>query len=298
MSRFVKKIVLFVLILYVVDRAIGLCVISLEREIPIEREDEYIVKNVNSDIIVLGSSRAFRHYDTRVITDSLHVTCFNCGQSGQGIIHNYTVLSSIMKRHTPKLIIYDIYPPADFLVGDNMRYIKPLRPIKDNTEILKTLLRIDENERYKISSYMYCYNNVINDKIKNRLSLFSETESYNGFVPTKKSFLESSVNNKMNYSFGTEVHIDTIKMAFANDLVQLAKSSELIFIMSPFWFRIDDRYVSVVDSFAKANNILFYNFAADSNYVHNDNLFYDGVHLNAKGAEMFTKDVIKVINNI
>lgn len=48
------------------------------------------------------------HYVPRVISDSLGMTCFNAGEDGNCIILAYGYLQMIMKRHVPKLVIYEI----------------------------------------------------------------------------------------------------------------------------------------------------------------------------------------------
>ena len=43
------------------------------------------------------------------------------------------------------------------------------------------------------------------------------------------------------------------------------------------------------------NNVVFIDFSNDPKYVHQDDYFKDGSHLNEKGADEFTKDLIQII---
>ena len=43
----------------------------------------------------------------------------------------------------------------------------------------------------------------------------------------------------------------------------------------------------------KSYNILLLDYTNDPKYVHNDMYFHDGTHLNARGADEFTRDIIK-----
>ena len=43
----------------------------------------------------------------------------------------------------------------------------------------------------------------------------------------------------------------------------------------------------------KSYNILLLDYTNDPKYDHNDMYFHDGTHLNARGADEFTRDIIK-----
>ena len=61
-----------------------------------------------ADVIVLGSSRARHHYSTRMIADSLGMTCYNAGIDGHDMLYAYVVFRSMVERHCPRVVILDV----------------------------------------------------------------------------------------------------------------------------------------------------------------------------------------------
>lgn len=53
--------------------------------------------------------------------------------------------------------------------------------------------------------------------------------------------------------------------------------------------------LKLIKEICQKNNIPFLDFSNNPKYVHNDSLFKDGSHLNEKGANEFTKDLIAEI---
>ena len=248
---------------------------------------KYVMDEVNHDIVIFGSSRAYRHYDTRVISDSLGLTCYNCGQSGMGFIHNYVLLESLLKRYTPKLIIYDIYPPADFIEGDNTRYIINLRPYRDRNDILDVLKDVDKLEEYKTLSSMYCYNYILNEMLLHYFNLISGKSSINGFVPTKKDF-------KSRNSFIEDgQNIDTLKLKYADLFIKIAKKTNVVLSMSPYWYKVNPQHIEIAKNIAKKNTVPFIDFSSHNTFIHNNDYFYDEIHMNERGAEKFTREIVK-----
>lgn len=50
---------------------------------------EYIANKATDDIIILGSSSATHHYVLQIIEDSLGLSCYNCGEEGNGVVLAY-----------------------------------------------------------------------------------------------------------------------------------------------------------------------------------------------------------------
>lgn len=289
MRKFIHKLSLLIFLIFIVDYIVGQVLTYIDNCNESEKSNNYIMSRVNQDILIFGSSRAYRHYDTRIISESLGMTCFNCGQTGQGVIHNYALLSAITGRYIPKLIIYDIYPLADFLQGDNIRYIKDFLPYKDNKVILKVLLRVDNMVKIKSFSKMFCYNDICNNMLLTFLKLLPDEECMNGFVPTNKKMDVK----KLKLSSGCTDTFDNLKLKFLRDFLQISNKTKIVLVMSPIWYGEDKKNVKLANMLAKKYNIPFIDFTANTKYVHNNEYFYDGIHMNSEGAKAFTKDLIK-----
>lgn len=62
------------------------------------------------DILFLGSSHAYRGFDTRIFTQKGY-SSFNLGSSAQTPMQTQVLLMRYLKQLQPKLIVYEVYPP-------------------------------------------------------------------------------------------------------------------------------------------------------------------------------------------
>ena len=131
MKKHLIKILLFLLIIVAIDVLTGLVcsrLTAMARGGDTAR-NEYICNGTSEDILVMGSSRAIHHYNPAVIDTVTGMSCYNCGQDGNGVILNYGRLHMILQRYRPRVIIYDVMPEYDLLAGDdNRKYLGWLRP--------------------------------------------------------------------------------------------------------------------------------------------------------------------------
>ena len=65
--------------------------------------------NINADLLIMGSSRAWRHIDPNVLEDSLELSSYNLGMDGQHLpmqLWRYETL--LKKNHAPRVIVYSL----------------------------------------------------------------------------------------------------------------------------------------------------------------------------------------------
>jgi poly-D-alanine transfer protein DltD len=86
---------------------------------------------------------------------------------------------------------------------------------------------------------------------------------------------------------------DTLKMSYINKLLDSLDGTQVVFVQSPLWYGQDSALLEPIKHLLKHRNVLFLDFANDIKYVHNNNFFHDGKHLNFRGSTEFTKDLIR-----
>ena len=161
MQKFIVKSFVFFTIIVVIDVLSGLFFGYL-----VENSKggdtwriNFICNSVNDDILVFGSSRALHHYNPVILSDSLNLSCYNCGQGGNGAILNEARYQLILQRYKPKVLIYDVFPEFDLLGGeDNHKYLRYLKAYYERKGIPEVFESIDGLEKYKMLSQMYRYN--------------------------------------------------------------------------------------------------------------------------------------------
>ena len=162
MRKFILKVVVFLALLAGIDVVWGMTFDRLVSRIEVggAGRDNFICNKSVDDVLVFGSSRAEHHYNAQMITDSLGLSCYNCGEDGCGITLNYGRLLMLLERHTPKLIIYEVTPGFDYLGEgkDNQKYLYRLKQHYDRNGIDSIFWEIDKTDRYKMQSGLYRHN--------------------------------------------------------------------------------------------------------------------------------------------
>lgn len=295
MKRFIVQVIAFLAIVVVLDVASGWFFRRIEKGAKggFTYRDNYICNQLETDVLVSGSSRCVRHYNPKIITDSLGLSCYNSGQMGNGIILNYGRLKMVDERKKPSVIIYDLHPGFDLLVGDdNHRYLTWLKSHYEREGIAEIFERVDKTEKYKMQSRMYRYNSRWVEILMDFIHPIAEARA-DGFSPLTgemdKTKIRIEEENKANYVF------DDLKISYINQLIDEAEGAELYFVVSPIWYGMDSLQFDPVKQICEDRNIPFIDFSNDPKYVRNNDFFKDGNHMNAKGADEFTRDLMKFI---
>lgn len=306
MRKFILMVLLFFAVIAIVDRAFGIAMKNVLQDT--DKGDwgrnDFIFNEVKSDVIILGSSRAIHHYDPQIFSDSLRMSCYNCGEDGMGIFLMWARYQAIRERSIPKLVIYEVLPEFDLLKNkDDLKYLKFLRPYSTEPVVSSMIDDISSREQIKLFSEMYRYNSVFVDIVAQYVSKSPGTA---------RDYTWSPLMGNMNYSprkakeLQQMVQVDSLKMTYMEDLILQCKEdgTQLFFVASPIYQPMSDNEFLPLKDLCRQYKIPFINHYCDSDYCDNLTCFVDASHLNTKGAEMFTvlvaseiKDVIRKKGN-
>ena len=70
------------------------------------RTIDYLIKETNDDVLIIGSSVALNSTISSVLEDSLNMSVWNGACNGQGLPYFETILEAVFSHHTPKAIIW------------------------------------------------------------------------------------------------------------------------------------------------------------------------------------------------
>lgn len=297
MKRFIIKIALFFALVVVADVLCGFTLGYFAKNAKggFTQRDTYICDKLETDFLLMGSSRCVRHYNPQIITDSLGMTCYNTGQMGNGIILNYGRLRMIDERKKPKVVIYDITPNFDLFEGDdNHRYLTWLKQHYERNGIAEIFNSVDCTEKYKMMSQMYRYNSRIIELMTDYLHPISDSRA-NGFSPLKGEMDKTKI--KIGGHKRKIAAIDNVKMNYIIKLCDELEGCSLYFVVSPNWYGMDSIMFKPIVDICQKRNIPFWDYSNNPKYVHRDEYFKDGSHMNARGADEFTKDLISNLRN-
>ena len=288
MNRFVKKSFLFILLVVVIDVLFGKIMSSILSSTT--KGDwgrrNYIITEMKEDVLIFGSSRSIHHYDPQIISDSLHMSCYNCGEDGNGILSHFPRIEMILYRYTPRIIIYDLMPKYDFNICDNTSFLKSLRPYSEDSLVKEIIYDIDEEEQLKLYSNLYKYNSSFLEIAAHRFSLVTTTA---------KEYTYSPLVSVMNYEPRTEEkykkdNVDLVKYHYLGKLADFCHSHgiKLFFTASP-WYKMSESDVfAPIYKLCEEKGIVFLNHNFDDRFNDDRSYFHDAAHMNRHGAEAFS----------
>lgn len=289
MIKFIKKLLLFSIIMVVVDFCVGqiFSLLTKTAKSGDTARNEYIANKVDADVLIFGSSRAMHHYVPDILEDSLGMSCYNCGQDGNGIVlflARYRILS---ERYQPKIIIYDIEPEFDMFKGDNHKYIDLIKTYY-SPEVEGLVDDIDCYEKYKLHSQMYRFNGkVIQIFADNLISTYQDNKGYRPMFGT----LEYSVEDDMS---STIKDIDSLKLkCFEELMIDCQGKTDLYLVVSPMFMKQNrDRFLKIKE-LSEKYQVPFFDHFSDELFLHKNVFFVDSYHLNDDGAKKFTSLMVK-----
>lgn len=297
MKKFISKICLFFLLIAVVDIVFGYAMGGVSKRIDIGGvgRDNFICDKVTDDIIIFGSSRAEHHYNAQMISDSLGIPCYNCGEGGCGILLAYGRLLMLLERYTPKTIIYEVTPGFDFHDGkDNYQYLYRLKQHYDRPGVDSIFWNVDPTERYKMVSGTYRHNSSFLQNLVVYFTRKSTDTGIKGFRAINEEMDTMKVKKiRIAYDSEEEEYVyDSLKIQYIDKFLDKTKDINLVFVVSPVWYGQDTLVLEPIKDICKKRNVPLIDFSNDPKYVHNNKYFKDGSHLNARGADEFTHDLI------
>lgn len=254
--------------------------------------------NDTSEILILGSSRAQNHYDSQIISQRSGCSTFNGGQGGYGTLYTYAVLKERLKRRVPKIVVLDI---ATNILVDEKQFDK-LTTLYPLTSVYPSFFEIVRRNPYhkeislKINSIQF--NSTLFDLFYDRVSSIKR----DAFTPIAEPlYLKTFV------PFYFEPHLlskEVKEKLFSNLKLQLEyvvkmqslcvqHQTSFYIVISPSYLEYDKTNVVIAKLFEglSKDNIKIIDFTDSPTFKNNPKLFHDQLHLNAKGAVVFSNQV-------
>ena len=292
------------------------------KEFPCENEvwNDIYDSNIDADILVLGSSRAWVHIDPKVIKDSLGKTCYNLGEDGSNIFLQYLRLKEFCAYNPlPETVVWSV-DMFSFKNSDNgyptFRYYPYMLFNLDLYHSITEEGKIGTNATKFFVPFLRYFNSM------SIMSVFSKRN--NRYVEKfgKKFQLNSEGNFRENgyrgldlvwdESFGHAKDVDRYSIEVDYDLFILTEfildellrnNVEVFLVYTPEYIdgqsviENSDTIMSLFNQLADEKGICFLNYRSDDICYERD-LFYNNQHLNLNGATLFTRDLVSDLANI
>lgn len=251
---------------------------------------DYLLKEADEDIIILGSSIALNSTMPDIISDSTHLSCFNGGANGQSLPYFETMLECILKRYTPKYILLGMRAEELTGTGIGSRY-NILSPyfesgfplIRENMEAQSHI------EKYLLKSNLYRYNTIWWRILLYHFVNPGDGSSANGFVAKGIPLTYPTLTTETKRQ-----KITTERINCFTRIIQKCKDKEIrLIVYFPPNYKHYSEYptptIKTVNEICKQNDIPCFNDVADSMFLQNNKFFFDDIHLNKDGAFIYSQ---------
>ena len=272
---------------------------------------------INSEYIILGSSRAWVHISPKIITENLHTSAYNLGEDGSNILRQYLRFKEYINYniHPNKIILnVDIYSLTRSTFPQYHYYPYMLL----NTRILRLLNELGYNEFNKVDFLVplirylrpkYLVGHIFNKEIQpillgdKQAYLFKDVPQYideNGCF-RQEGYRGIDAPLKIDTSVSDIVmEIDPFMIDLLDRFIAEIKANkiDLVLVWTPELISGQDVCLnrkeidSVFSHMALKYEVPYYNYS-DSAISKDSNLFYNVEHLNKEGSEKFTSLLIK-----
>lgn len=304
MKKFLIKVLIFaltfILLVFALDQIIveGIKT-SNYREIT--KWHEVVSGNINTEVLFVGSSRALVHFDCVLYEKIVGKSCYNLGFNGTNVAQQIKMLQLYLRKNQkPEKVIWAL----DYhMFEDKKRFFgyDQLIPFMTEPEI-KELLEsndIDNPWLYYFPVARFSFNKKMKwVGINNYFNLYK-----NG-VPVVKGYSKQDkvwdgkfeeVRKNLKNPLVYRIHIQS-KCEFLSFLGDLkVEGVEIQFVFPPVYFELNDiasneeEIRSEFEGIAHDLGIIMFDYSEDE-IGRNKEYFYNSLHLNMIGVELFNKD--------
>jgi hypothetical protein len=306
-KQIILRVVLFLSILFALDRSIGLILLKLGDNIRNTGSFGMVNKTLNSgaDVFILGSSRALHHYDCDIIGKHLEKKVYNAARGGQGLLYSRLMVDLILEKSAPDLFILQI-EPQNLMTGvyrEQSLAIASSAPFLDRSEKSKEVLfSASRWHRIKHMSHAFRFNGQLLFFISD---LIKKDSFANGYVPINKTTNLAELDRRQ-YTIVRSPATSPCQAALDNlrELIRVihGKGAKVVMVSSPRWRKthlMPEVYYEIaksIEEIASEENVPYIKILQETHPVFNDpSLFADSAHLNVKGATVFSEIVAEII---
>lgn len=301
--RFGVAVLIVLVSVAVVDMAVGKV---MDRMLPqISNQGDtgktyYSLNDVNTPVVIVGSSRAAHHYVTEMIEDSLHMPAYNVARDGCFFSYNCCVINSILDRYTPKLIIWE--NGTEYLYEGISDPLESLYPYYSQNEWVMRTIQEEQSwtEYVRLNSKIYRYNSIIHRIFVRYMTRHSYIDgTIKGYDPSPKKHLKKQLELKKE-ELKTTTLSETKIERFSSVLKRAQKMGVRIVIVDSPKYKLrtyENLSASKMQELCERYGVLYLDNSQLSYFLEHPELFNDANHLNDDGAKIYTKIVIGQIKS-
>lgn len=307
MKKFLSLTVLFTAILLLIaataDHLVTRKLHTLKTS-PFANWNDIYQHNIQSDVLIMGSSRAYVQFNPAILDSILHINSYNLGSNGRRV-DSQILKYRIYRQHNPKpkLILYEVHE-GTMGISNNFDQIQFLPYLRDDD----LWLGVHEQEGFRwddrwIPCWRYRnYAKTVRDICKNK-SQYTDNNRfcYKGFCDFDKKWNGTDYNKISTIRHQCDSQALALFDAFLADCQR--ENVRVVMVMAPYYIGATNKLADEA-----AMKKMFLQFAERYNvplldYTHtpicsDTTYFYNASHLNRYGSQLFTKQLAHDLDSL
>jgi hypothetical protein len=241
------------------------------------------------DVLVLGSSHAYRGYDPRIF-QSNGIRIFNLGSSGQTPLQTEVLVNRYLESVHPRSVLFDVNPAL--FAGDGAGCVADIlqnSPI--NADVIRMAADVNNMRVYNSLVYSECRQLLgMNGNIRSAMPNDSDKYVSGGFVETYRPYQPAASIARR------RIVVSPAQLRAFDRILALLKRKAIPFVLvqapeTVHFYRAGENNEEM-DSLLASRGV-YYNFNKLSPLP--DSLFYNDEHLNQGGVEAFDGKLIQMV---
>jgi len=265
---------------------------------------------VNSEIIISGSSRALTHYDPQIITQITGRSCFNLGRNGSQTDMQLAYLKAYLAHNTaPKIIIHNL-DSFSFLTSKEIYDPAQYFPYLWDRHIYEGVRRVYPKSAWKMR-YVPLYAYAIEDLrftwtvgLRALVGLQPRETLFRGYEERHLTWTGDFSSFRSAHPEGVRFEIEDQGVRDLTELVTLCKERgiQLLLVYSPVYREMQkleknaDEIHGEFSRIALAGGATLLDFR-NSPICDDQSLFYNSQHLNVSGAKRFSQEISEILQS-
>jgi len=299
MRKFLKTLIIFGVVLITADRCFYF-VLKHSADLEVDKRLEDVINgNINKDILIIGSSRGARNIIASQLEKNTKYSAYNLSYPGSNIAFHKFLLQSLIKfNEKPKMVLLAIDDPEELVYNNslNFRYER-LYPLTKYEYINDEMIKRDKKNRFS-KHINFLRGNKSNLDFRKKSFSHLDTIQQCGSMPIhsqNENFKSLYSNKEKIYNVDKEIS-EKVEDFLGFQELCFQHNIKLIFCFSPNFYKFNRSFRDRIQLLCQNENEIF--IYDTLNPIYKDpSLFYDPVHLQKKGAEIYTKEISNFICN-
>lgn len=255
-----------------------------------------LADEVDTDIVLLGTSRCNFHYVPSILADSTSMSIYNGGINGSDCIYaHYLALNLILSHHTPKVICLELMT-RDYGFFDNaFETTSFFAPYIGRNEQADSIFR----EAGNYWSYRLCHLYRYNAKAVSDLGGLLKKQQENsdrGYIPLPQPPFHPEELEEEH----TPEKTDPLKLRYLRKFITLCREHHitLVFMVSPAYTIADTDLYAPLKQVAEEYEVPFFDYHTKGLFTDHPEYFKDTGHLWDKGARLYSSIFAHDLKNV